>query len=103
MSLRKSPTQVDRLSTLDCEIRFPRWVPQKARDKITELCASPLASSDVSRNMLKRLATYQSMKTEVWEKLPAQPKGFEGTIIFWVFFAYVQFLRFAAPVYDKMG
>jgi hypothetical protein len=56
-----------------------------------------LATSDVIRDLLKRLATYEAMKTEVWKKLPPQPKGFEGTIIDWVFFAYVQFLRLRRP------
>jgi len=86
---------VDR--TTNSAIRFPRWVPQAARNKITELYASPLATSDVIRDLLKRLATYEAMKTEVWEKLPPQPKGFEGTIINWVFFAYVEFLRLRGP------
>jgi hypothetical protein len=56
-----------------------------------------LATSDVIRNLLKRLATYTAMKTEIWEKLPPQPKGFEGRVIDWVFFAYVQFLRLRRP------
>jgi hypothetical protein len=87
MTLRKSPRK----------ILFPLWVPQAAQDTITELCASPLATGEVTRNLLKRLSTYPAMKTEVWEKLPPQPKNFEGTIIMWVFFSYTQFLRLRRP------
>jgi hypothetical protein len=80
------------------EILFPTWIPQAARDRITELCASPLAiDDDTNCSLLKRLATYPAMKTDVWEKLPPDPKDFEGTIIQWAFFAYTIFLVLKQP------
>ncbi len=79
------------------EIPFPTWIPQAARNRITELCASPLAMDDTNRSLLERLATYPAMKTEVWEKLPPEPKDFEGTIIAWAFLAYTIFPALRQP------
>jgi hypothetical protein len=79
------------------EILFPTWIPQAARNRIAELCASPLAIDDTNCGLLKRLATHPAMKTEVWEKLPPEPKDFEGTIIEWAFFAYTIFLVLRQP------
>jgi hypothetical protein len=70
---------------------FERWVPEVARQRISELRALPTLTADDHR-LLDRLATYPVMRTEVWEKLPPSAKGAEGFIILWVFLA----ARFAA-------
>jgi hypothetical protein len=72
----------------------PAWVPEAARKQIIELWASPPAITDANQQLLKRLATYPSMRTEVWKKLPSHPKGSEGAIINWAFFAYTEFHSF---------
>jgi hypothetical protein len=79
------------------EILFPTWIPQAARNRITELCASSLAKDGANLSVLKRLATYTAMKTEVWKKLPPEPKDFEGTIIQWAFCAYTIFHALKEP------
>jgi hypothetical protein len=76
-----------------CELNVPPWVPQAARKRITELRAS-LGITDPNQRLLKRLATYTSMKTDVWEKLPRHPKGSEGAIIDWAFSAHMMFHSF---------
>jgi hypothetical protein len=76
-----------------CEIKVPPWVPQTARKRIIELRASP-GITDPGLRLLKRLATYTTMKTEVWEKLPRHPKGSEGAIIDWAFTAHMVFHSF---------
>jgi hypothetical protein len=72
-------------------IKFPNWVPQAARNRITELCESPLGADKANRALLERLATYDAMRTEVWEKLPSEPPNFEGEIIVFAFHAYTFF------------
>ncbi len=78
-------------------IKFEAWVPKAARTRLIELSASPLAINDVNRSLLKRLACYPAMKTEVWEKLPSEPKGLEGTIIDWTFLAFTVFPMLRRP------
>ena len=80
-----------------CELKVPAWVPQAARKQINELWASPLAITDENQQLLKRLATYTSMKTEVWEKLPSNPKIPAGEIIEWAFTAYAIFHSLRRP------
>ena len=65
---------------------FPKWVPEGARNRITELLGQPKLTK-ASRALLQRLATDPSMKSEVWEKLPAELKGHEAQIIDWAFYA----------------
>jgi hypothetical protein len=79
------------------EILFPTWIPQAARNRITELCASPLSMDGTNRSLLERLATYPAMKTDVWEKLPPEPKDFEGKLIEWAFLAYTIFPALRQP------
>jgi hypothetical protein len=76
------------------ELKIPIWVPQAARTRIIELRTSPQAITDANQQLLKRLATYDSMRTEVWEKLPSNPKMPAGEIIEWAFFAYTVFHSF---------
>jgi hypothetical protein len=79
------------------ELRVPDWVPEAARKQIVELWASPLGVTDANQQLLKRLATYTSMRTEVWEKLPSNPKIPAGEIIQWAFTAYTIFHSLRRP------
>jgi hypothetical protein len=62
------------------QFTVPDWVPESARRKINELHAAPWVN-DKGRALLHRLATDYAMKTEVWQKLPSEPKGAEGELI----------------------
>jgi hypothetical protein len=77
--------------------KFEAWVPQAARKRINELCTMPFAIDDTNRRLLERLATYLLMKTDVWEKLPSEPQGIEGTIIDWAYSAYTIFPALPRP------
>jgi hypothetical protein len=68
------------------QITFEAWVPQAARQTISELLAEPTLS-DGDRGRLHRLATYLSMRTGVWEKLPAEARDAEDFIVLWAFLA----------------
>jgi hypothetical protein len=63
---------------------FERWVPEAARQRISELRALPTLTDDHHR-LLDRLATYPAMRTGVWEKLPPSEKGAENFIVLWAF------------------
>jgi hypothetical protein len=76
--------------------RIPDWVPIAARRAIAELWALPWLD-DAERELLDRLATYDAMKTGVWEKLPSEPKDFEGNVIHWAWVAFVCFRRRPRP------
>jgi len=69
---------------------IPKWVPKAARDRITELQAEPWLNG-AGRKLLDRLASYPTMKTEVWEKLPPEPEGAQGQIIGFAFTAVTMF------------
>ena len=56
-----------------------------------------MGMTDENRRLLARLATYPSMKTEVWEKLPSKPKIPKGAIIEWAFTAYTVFHSLRRP------
>jgi hypothetical protein len=60
-------------------------VPKAARNRIVALRAANL--SDRDQEILQRLATDPSMRTDVWNKLPDQPPNMEGQIIDLVFVA----------------
>jgi hypothetical protein len=75
------------MSSAKAPIRLPAWVPEPACRRINELRKTPLGIQDVGRDLLERLATHETMKTEVWRKLPSEPKGIQGNIIDWAFFA----------------
>ena len=96
MSSTKPPAGNDR--TIVGEICFPSWAPQAAQRRIRELCATPLGSEIIGRDFLKRLATYEAMKTEVWAKLPPEPKDCEANIVEWSFVAFTIFPRLGRPV-----
>jgi hypothetical protein len=83
-------------STNQETIRIPDWVPDAARLRVVELQALPWLD-EAERKLLDRLATYDTMKTGVWEKLPSEAKGFEGSIIDWAWFAFVFFRRRPRP------
>jgi hypothetical protein len=78
-------------------IPFPAWVPELARRRINELLVAPAGSDDIAYDLLERLATDEVMKTEVWERLPSEPKGIQGNIVDWVFFAVLIFPRLPRP------
>lgn len=65
-----------------------KWVPPAARQAIEELRA--LTVDCTTRTALDRLTTHLVMKTEVWEKLPPDPKGVEGDVIRYAIFALVR-------------
>jgi hypothetical protein len=77
--------------------RIPDWVPNAARRTITELWARP-GLDDAERELLDRLATDDAMKTAVWEKLPSEPKDFEGNVIHWAWVAFAYFRRRPCPI-----
>jgi hypothetical protein len=77
-------------------LRIPDWVPDAARRALAELWTHPWLD-DAERKLLDRLATYDAMKTGVWEKLPSEPKDFEGDIIHWAWGAFVIFRRRRRP------
>jgi hypothetical protein len=76
--------------------RIPDWVPEAARRAIAEL-RSYTWLDDAERELLDRLATYDAMKTGVWEKLSSEAKSFEGSIIGWAWAAFVIFRRRPRP------
>jgi len=61
---------------------FPDWIPSAARDKILELRQRE-DSTPEELAVLDRLATYEVMHTEVWQRLPPSAVGMEGRIIEW--------------------
>jgi hypothetical protein len=63
---------------------------------IAELRTRPWLD-DAERELLDRLATYDAMKTGVWEKLPSEPKDFQGKIIHNAWVAFVTFRRRPRP------
>jgi hypothetical protein len=73
---------------------FPDWIPPAARDRILDLRQREIASMPEESAMLDRLATYEEMHTEVWQKLPPSAAGMEGWIIDWT----VAGLRLAAAM-----
>lgn len=52
-------------------LSIPPWVPENARQKLTELWNQYPDQED--RQRLHRLATYEAMETEVWKKLHRLP------------------------------
>jgi hypothetical protein len=81
---------------------FKSWVPQAARQKISELRAIPnLTESD--RRLLDRLANYPVMRTEVWEKLPLSAKRAEDFIVGWVFYAAQFGAAYRPPLPRRRG
>ena len=78
------------------EISFPKWVPKAAQERIVHWWDA-VGIDETGRALLRRLATYPTMKTEVWEKLPSEPQGFEGHIIDWAFGAHSYFPWLTRP------
>ena len=79
------------------EFCFPIGFRKQLETGSPSYAASPLGNDKKGRGLLERLATYPAMKTEVWEKLPSEPKDFEGTIIAWAFFGlhHISFVKAA--------
>jgi hypothetical protein len=63
-------------------VKICRWTPDAARKRITELLAIEGLTAR-ERDILTRLATYPTMKTDVWAKLPPDPPDQQGLIIQW--------------------
>jgi hypothetical protein len=77
-------------------ISFPAGVPERARQRINALREAPPASDGID-DLLERLATYEVMRTDVWERLPSEPKEIQGDIVSWVVFAVLMFPRLTRP------
>jgi hypothetical protein len=78
------------------EILCPKWVPPAAQKRIVELWDA-IGIDENGRALLRRLATEDKMKTEVWAKLPSKPQGFEGQIIDSAFGAFTYFPLLPRP------
>jgi hypothetical protein len=63
-------------------VEIAPWTPDAAKKVITEWLALE-GLIQRYRDILTRLATYETMKTDVWEKLPPDPPGQQGLIIQW--------------------
>lgn len=85
-------------SPTDGQFQFPDWLPPAARHRIADLQTTFLGQGKLGSSLLARLAAYSAMKTEVWEKLPAEPKGVEGNIIDWALIAFTIFPLSVAPI-----
>jgi hypothetical protein len=84
-------------SATDGQRQFPHWLPPAARQRITDLQSTFLGQGKLGRDLLARLATHSNMKTDVWEKLPPEPKGVEGNIIDWALIAFTIFPALRRP------
>jgi hypothetical protein len=84
------------MSSARSAISFPAWVPEPARRRIKALREAPPASNGID-DLLERLATYEVMKTDVWERLPSEPKEIQGDIVGWVVFAVSMFPKLRRP------
>ena len=60
-----------------CRLDIQKWVPEAAKRELQQLANSP----DADHRLLERLASYEVMRGEVWEKLPAAARGEEHLII----------------------
>ena len=76
---------------------IPNWVPEADRHRISKLWKESWVDA-TGHAVLRRLATYDAMKTEVWEKLPPEPKGLEINIIEWALHAFTIFRWFSRPI-----
>ena len=92
------------MSASSCNIPFPRWLPPPARNSILARWEihQPTEDGDAICSLLKRLATYEAMRTEVWEKLPTKSKGAEGLIMGWAVDAYWVFNRLPRRIPKKL-
>lgn len=79
---------------------IPLWVPEFAGERIRELHAHHCGRGDQAARILERLASYETMKTDVWEKLPSDSD--RGQIVDWTFDAITIFARLAWP-YPRKG
>ena len=68
--------------TVTPAVEIAPWTPDAAKKVITEwLSLEGLIPR--YRDILTRLATYETMKTDVWDKLPPSPPDQQGLIIPW--------------------
>jgi hypothetical protein len=84
------------MSSAKSAISFKAGVPESARRRINALHETLPASTGL-HGLLERLATYELMKTDVWARLPSEPKEIQGDIVEWVVFAVLMFPRGPAP------
>lgn len=71
-------------------MQIPKWVPEAASRRLAELMLDPSLRAD-DRELLERLAIYDAMKTDVWERLPSDPAGVENEIIDWAYYSVTSF------------
>jgi hypothetical protein len=69
---------------------IPRWVPAAARRMIQGIWQY-WTLDEAARAALVRFATYPAMRTEVWEKLPAEPESAAGDVIYYAAIAVMVF------------
>jgi hypothetical protein len=60
-----------------CPLEFEEWVPEAAKCELQRLASLP----EADHHLLKRLASYEVMRGEVWQKLPPAARGAEHLII----------------------
>jgi hypothetical protein len=60
-----------------CRLDFPKWVPEAAKRELQQLAND----SEADHRLLKRLASYDVMRSDVWQKLPAVARSAEHLII----------------------
>jgi hypothetical protein len=60
-----------------CRLVFEKWIPDTAKSELQRLANLP----DADHRLLERLASYEVMRDEVWQKLPAAARGAEYLII----------------------
>jgi hypothetical protein len=69
---------------------IPAWVPEAARRRLGQLMSDPSLRDD-ARALLERLATRESMRTEVWDRLPSEPAGVQDQIIHCAYYSVTLF------------
>jgi hypothetical protein len=77
---------------------IPDWVPKSAGERLKKLHAQDQGEAEA--RLLERLAAYEAMKTDVWEKLPSDSD--HGQIIDWTFSAVTILPKLRRP-YPKGG
>lgn len=84
-------------------LTIPTWVPVPARNRLDQLRATPLGQDERGAKLLERLATYEAMRTDVWEKLPSNSGIDPGQIIEVTFFAFTILPMLPRPFPKKGG
>jgi hypothetical protein len=69
---------------------IPKWVPESARKKISEMYAAADLREE-ERKLLDRFACYLTMDSGVWQKLPLEPADLHGSLIEFAFLVVINF------------